>query len=283
MIRQALALGALSVFAATGAAQSLTVSEQEVDQAFKNLRSAEKALYRLIGSEKFGSSTTPFASDFFYDRPLASVSQDLKMELVEARNALVTRRVVADGRHVWGIDPIKNTYSTVRYGSYTAARPTDYEQNALQSMNVLASGQSAWPARMAREVWGGTGALYRSWIPASSNRSEYTVEGGASQTDPVMTTRSYVSTPIKKFHIYWITKAGTPTRSLTFELKQDSSSAWQLKAVYYTDVVQQGAIQRVTDWKMDIYTGVLPTPGIFTYTPAPGAKAIAGPRPNGSG
>ena len=283
MIRKVWLIGASTLMSAMSMAQALSASEQEVDQAFKNLRSTPNALLRMMGTEYFGSTQTPFASDLFYNRPAISNLQDLKMELVEARNSIQERRVVADGRHVWGVDLLKNTYSTARYGSYTATKPTDYEQNAFQSLNVYAAGQSAWQARMAREVWSGTDAIYRPWIPPSSNRSEYTVEGGATSPDAVVTTRNYVSTAAKKFHTYWVTKAGTPTRSLTFELDQDNVGNWNLTAVYFSDRATVGTVQRLIDWKLDVYTGTLPSTGIFSYIPPAGARAVAGPRPNGSG
>jgi hypothetical protein len=207
------------------------------------------------------------------------------MELVESRNLVPTHRVVADGRHVWGIDLLRNTYSTARYGSYTAARPTDYEQNGFQSLNIFSADQSVWLARLVREVWAGTGATYRPWVPASSNRSEFTLVGpGLTQNDPVVSTRIYASSDIKKFHIYWVTKAGVPTRSLTFELDQDTTSGnWNLTTIYYSDRTRIGTVNRLIDWRTTAYTGLLPSAGNFTFTPSAGARAIASPRPNGAG
>jgi hypothetical protein len=285
MIQKALACGSFSLAYALGFSQSLTTSELEVDQALKNLRPSAQALLRLTGAEYFGSTTTPIASDFFWDRPGITSSQNMKIELLEARNNVWTRRVVADGRHVWGVDLIKNTYSTSRYGSYTATKPTDYETNGFQSVNILASSQSAWQARLAREIWGGTDAMYRQWIPASTNRNEFTVTGGAAYADPVVLTRSYSSTSTKKFHIYWLAKAGVAQRSVTFELDQSTTtSAWNLTAVYFSDRTRVGAVDRLIDWKIDVLTTLpLPAIGNFVYTPPAGAKAIASPRPNGSG
>lgn len=266
--------------------QSLTASEVEVDQAFKTLRGENKALFRLIGAEYFGSTTTPINVDLFYDRPVGKTMQDLRMELLEARNGAWTRRVVADGRHVWGVDLVKNTYSTARYGSYNATKPADYEQNGFQSLNVLSNGQSSWLSRLTREVWGGNDAVYRPWIPASSNRSEATVQGtGATFADPVVPTRIYASSLTKKYHVYWLSKAGTPVRSLTFELVENASgTAWNLNAIYFSDRTAVGSVAKLTDWKADLFVGTaLPAAGNFAYTPSPGARAIAGPRPNGSG
>lgn len=271
--------------ASFASAQSLTASETEVNQAFVNLRGADKALFHLSGSEVFGATTTPIASDFFWSRPIPSTAQDMKMELVEARNGLQVHRVVADGQHVWGVDLVKNTYSASRYGSYTATAPTDYEVNGLQSVNLLTSAQSALLARMAREVWGGTTAMYRPWIPASANRSERTVSGtGDTFTDPVVTTRTYASTDTTKYHVYWVTQNGTPVRSLTWYLEYNGGTgSWDLKSIYYSDLSKRGSVSRLVDWKADIYTGVLPSSGNFVYTPAAGSRAVAGPRPNGSG
>lgn len=284
MNRKAWYVGALALAAGAAMAQSLTPSELEIDAAFKLIRPEPVALLRLIGSEYMGSTTTNLNSDLFWSRPFGSTSQDLQMELLEGRNSVWQRRIVADGRHVWGVDLVKNTYSTARYGSYTATKPADYESNALLSVGILSDGHSSWISRMAREVWGGTDALYRPWIPASSNRSEYTVQGGASIKDPVVQTRTYVSSTTKKFHIYWLQKAGTPVRSVTFELDENQvSNAWHLKAVYFSDRVKIGTVDRLTDWKTEVFSGVLPSSGNFAFVPGPGARAIAGPRPNGSG
>jgi len=284
MIRSALTVGALFLVSASGYAQALSPSELEVDAAFKRLRPEPSALLRLVGAEYFGSTTTPIQSDLFWNRPALSTAQDMRIELLEARNAVWTRRVVADSRHVWGVDLVKNTYSTARYGTYTGNKPNDYEANGLQSVGILASGDSSWLARMVREVWGGTDALYRPWIPASTNRAEFTVAGGATYADPVVNTRAYASSSTKKFHIYWLQKAGVPVRSVTFELDENQATAtWNLTAVYFSDRVNKGAIQRLVDWKATVYTGTLPAAGNFTFTPSVGARAIAGPRPNGSG
>lgn len=275
----------LAMSATAGFSQALTAAETEVDMAFRYLRSENRTLFRLVGAEYVGTTTTPIASDFFWDRPAISTAQDLKMELLEARNGVWTNRSVADGKHVWGIDLVKNTYSAARYGSYTAVKPTDYEVNGFQSLNVATTGQSQLLARMAREIWAGTGSMYRPWIPASTNRTEYTLQGaGGTYNDPVVATRQYVSTDTKKFHIYWLTKASVPTRSITFELNQDSSTSnWKLGAIYYSDVSRLGASSKLVDWKVDVYTGTLPSAGNFSYVPAAGSRAVAGPRPNGSG
>ncbi len=283
MIGKGLAIIALGSLVSIGFSQALTAAESEVDQAFKLLRGESDVLLRLAGNEYVGSTTTAFASDFFWSRPALSIAQDMKMELLEGRNGLWTHRVVGDGRHVWGIDLSKNTYSTARYGAYTATKPADYEQNGLQSLNVYATGQSSLVARLAREVWGGFDALYRSWIPASSNRSETSVQGaGSTFSDPVVTTRQYVSSDTKKFHVYWTTKAGTPVRSIAFELNEISGN-WRLGAIYYSDLARFGATTKLTDWRTDVYTTPLPTAGTFTYTPPAGARAVAGPRPNSGG
>lgn len=265
-------------------AQALSASETDVNQAFITLRGIDKVLFRLQGNIYYGATTTPISSDLFWDRPAASTAQDMKLELLEAQNSIVTHRVVGDGQHLWSADLLKNTYSVARYGSYTATVPTDYFQNGLQSFNLLASGQSALLARMTREIWGGLAASYRPWIPASTNRSEATISGGATATDPVVPKRSYVSTPTTEFHVYWLTKAGIPTRSLTFELVQNpTTGGWDLGTIYFSDSSQIGATTRLVDWRTDVYTSILPSTGNFVFTPTPGARAIAGPRPNGSG
>lgn len=279
MIRQAMITG-LALVSAGAFGQALTASEVEVNTTFATLRGSSQALLRLVGTEYTVTGNIPIQSDFFFDRPTASLAQDLKMELLEARNLVTTRRVVADGRHVWGVDLLKNTYSSSRYGSYTATRPADYEVNGFQSVNVLATGQSALMTRMAREIWGGTTSQYRPWIPPSSNRQEFTIQGvGGSLADPVVPTRTYTSTATKKYHLYWTTKSGTPNRSLAFELTDPGTGIYALTAVFYSDRIAS----RLIDWKTDVYTGVLPSAANFVYTPAAGTRAIAGPRPNGGG
>ncbi len=285
MIRTGIAFVAVAMAVSTGYGQALTASETEVDMAFKYLRSEPKVLFRLIGNETLGTATTPITTDLFWDRPFPSTAQDMKLELLEGRNGIWTNRIVADGRHVWGINLLRDTYSTARYGSYAAAKPEDYEQNGLQSLNVHTTGQSTLLARMAREIWAGIDAIYRPWIPASSNRGEFTVSGaGGTEADPVVPAREYVSSGTKKFHMYWLSKAGTYTRSLVFELNHDSDTdTWKLGAIYYSDVSKVGATTKLVDWKVDIYTGTLPTAGNFTYTPSATARAIASPKPNGGG
>lgn len=266
-------------------AQTLSAAETEVNQAFANLRGVDKVYIHLGGNEYVGATTTPVATDLFWDRPLLSVAQDMKIEMIESRNAIQQRRIVADGQHVWGVDLLKNTYSASRYGSYTATKPTDYEVNGLQSFNLLAGSQSALLARMTREVWGGTLASYRPWIPATAVRSEMTVSGtGMRFDDPVVPTRTYVSTATTTYHVFWVTKNSVPVRSLAFELAyNDTTMNWDLAAIFYSDFSKVGASNRLVDWKADIYTGVLPSTGNFIYSPLPGSRAIAGPRPNGSG
>lgn len=287
MIRTGIAFVAVAIAVSTGYGQALTASETEVDMAFKYLRSEPKVFFRLAGNEYLGTTTTPIASNFFWDRPALTslASQDMRMELLEGRNGIWTNRVVADGRHVWGINLLRDTYSTARYGSYSVAKPEDYEHNGLQSLNVYTTGQSSLLARMAREIWAGIDAIYRPWIPASANRGEFTVTGsGGIQPDPVVPTREYVSSDAKKFHMYWLSKAGTYTRSLVFELNHNSATdTWKLGAIYYSDVSKVGATTKLVDWKVDVYTGALPTAGNFTYTPSATARAVASPRPNGGG
>jgi len=273
------------LFTGIASAQVLTPAETEINQAFANLRGVDKVYVHLYGNEYVGATTTPIATDLFWDRPLASTAQDMKMEMIESRNGIQLRRIVADGQHVWGIDLLKNTYSASRYGSYTATKPTDYEVNGLQSLNLLASSQSAFLARMTREVWGGIASAYRPWIPASAVRNEQSVVGtGSTFNDPVVPTRTYTGTPTTKYFVYWVTKSSVPVRSLTFELEYNSTTTnWDLASLYYSDYSKVGASTRLVDWQADVYTGVLPATGNFVYSPLPGARAIAGPRPNGTG
>ncbi len=284
-MKRATLLAAILGFCGAANAQLLTPSEQEVNIAFATLRGMDKVLFRMQGAEYIGSITTPIQSDLFWNRPITAIpAQDLQIELIEARNLVQTRRIVADGRHLWTVDLTKPQYSVARYGSYGAAMPTDYDSNALQSFNLSANGQSALLARMVREIWGGTTSQYRPWIPSSTNRSEFTIQGGATYADPVVPTRVYVSSLTKKYFVYWLTKSGVKTRSLTFEMDfNNTTTNFDLTAIYYSDNSAMGSTNRLTDWKMTVYTGILPASGNFAFTPAAGWRAVAGPRPNGSG
>jgi hypothetical protein len=63
MIRRAIASSLLVLSASVGFGQALTPSETEVDQAFKNLRSAPQALFRLQGTDYIGTLGSPRPED----------------------------------------------------------------------------------------------------------------------------------------------------------------------------------------------------------------------------
>lgn len=280
---KSIALATIVATLASSMALGQTNAESEITQTFANLRGLDKVYFRLNGNEYFGKSTTPIAVDVFWSRPLASTAQDMKLEIVESRANLQSRRILADGKYVWGVDPIKNTYQSSIYGSYATITPTNYVQNGLQAINLMASGQSAWLSRLCLEVWAGDDSLFRPWIPASSNRSERTVEGvGDSFPDPLVSSRIYVSSDSTKYYVYWLTRSGVVTKSLTFqtEYNQDTNQ-WDLKKIYQTETTRIGSVDRTVDWTIDVYTGVLPSNGNFVFVPPANARPIASPRATG--
>jgi len=156
----------------------------------------------------------------------------------------------------------------------------------LQQLSAWTQGQSPLLARLTLETFSGentialngTYNLYSGWFPgASASLVTTDVRAGAVPQfqDPVDKSRVYVADPLNEYIVY--TYATRLQRSAAFHLvRTDPLSPWKLSEIYYADFQQLNpATASFVDWKLSVYTGILPSSTTYDFKPPATARAIA--------
>lgn len=244
---------------------------------------------RVDGVEYLDASPTPIATDIYFASTLGPVGEQLTLESLEYRGITLAQRIVGDGISVWANNPVRNEYSASAYGVYNGSQPTTYRSNLLSSFESSLKGMSAYGGRLLREIYGVGGAMYRDWLPAIPDWNRpgeswpKVFENGGSYRDPIFN-RLFVSVASQKDYIVY--EAARPTRrAIIFErtwmTRPNGTTGWLLTKVYILEHNRLANRDRFVDAALSAYPNMVPTSADFTFQPAPGSRAIAGPKPAG--
>lgn len=120
---------------------------------------------RLDGTEIIGADSRTIVVDCYWDSTATSGQPVSRLRIDLFKDATLQRRWIGDGVSLWAVDALKNAYSTTAYGAYSGSEPTNYNDRLLQSAVASARGAAVFPARLLRDVFSGSAASYKAWIP----------------------------------------------------------------------------------------------------------------------
>lgn len=259
----------------------LTLDDQNVQNAFAQLRSESMIMLSLDGTDQIGSHTNVLYSNAFFQWDPLATNPVAKAEINDYLNGAHTHRIVADGTNLWGYDFRQNTYTSYRYGPYAGALPPGYRSTMFQEFTASTQGPAVFLARLLREVYSGSYAQFTAWLPMSSSTVVSKAGKVTSMVDPIDQNRTYTGDDLNYYVVY--TYATRPLRSCAFHLSRtDLSSPWRLSEIYYADAINLNASNpRVVDWRITVSTGILPLSTNFVFIPPTTAKAIPNVRNHG--
>lgn len=280
---RALAVSLVALFAGSALAQ-LAPAEQGIQDAFASIRASQEVMLVLDGVDRIGTRANSLYSTafFLWDPIVATTTHKLaKTDVNDYVNNVHTHRIAGDGMTLWSYDYGKNAYTSFRYGAYAGAQSTDFRMNLLQEATASSRGPTVFLARMLREIFAGDVAQYSSWLPMASVTVVSTTSGTASLADPIVSTRSYDSNDLNYYVVY--TYASRPRRSAAFHfVRTDLAAPWTLQEIYYADSLQLNAsTPRLVDWRISVYTGILPASTNYVFVPPASARAISNVRGQG--
>ncbi len=267
-----------AALAALACAQ-ISTKEQAIQDAFASLRSADSLVLQLQGSDKQGSRNDSLDTTVFWSWDSA-LDKFAKIDVWVNQNSARMARLCGDGITFWALDFRQNAYNSTRYGTYNAAPPTGFRSNLLQAVTNSSRGTTTWATRMLREIFSGTGAEYRTWLPGARITLLSTDPGAdqLSMIDPVAN-RTYTASNTEKFIVYSYDTGLRRSAAFHFS-RTDTASPYELTEVYVADQRTAGSTSRLIDFSIQVNPALATTTN-YVFVPPTTARAIANPRPAG--
>lgn len=236
-------------------ADDAVVAKEWVIAGLNNLRSQSSIYIDLAGTQTVNGDTVNLKTTFLYKKDVDSSGKIYeRLECLDYMGSTLAQRIVGDGTNLWSYDPINNTYTVTRYGSYgTLAANANYTRNLLQAFMSAAKGRSVYIARLMLDAKSGTSAIYTPWLPASY----------AEVTNYSNVTRvRYLD--------------GNPTKKIiTYLVAPDGLGGGVMTLLGYWDSTQSGNKLKTTTWLANITTNVAIDPSHFAFSPPAGARGSA--------
>ena len=139
----------------------------KLQSVWSTLRDEPQLALLLDGTEKIGAKTVPISAHGYWKTGIIEGVRDGWLQVETSRKGYLTDLAVGDGTTFWAFNPAKNEYSARLYGSYGGAIPESAVRNLLGFASSRLAGLGDPIARLLRETYSGTDALYRSWLPNS--------------------------------------------------------------------------------------------------------------------
>ncbi|MDR3689489.1 MAG: hypothetical protein P4L46_08935 [Fimbriimonas sp.] len=255
------------------------VNETTFQTVFSQLASNETLFLQLNGAVNYGSKITPIISTLAWSTSTSGAKPIAQLELQEFTNGVMMKRIVGDGDTLWSYDMVAHTYSATSYGGSGSTRPTDYQQDLLSDLNWATTGQTAYLAKLLRQVYSTTGTFI-SWMPGVRSQN---LPQNVPVNDPINPYQSYSPTANDWFYLY----NGSPKRSIVFEIVPQAQSSGlppidTLQNIFFSQVDQLGASVRFTHWQVTPYPGVTFSTEIFqpfSGSQIQGWHPVVGPKP----
>lgn len=245
----------LGLSISTVRADDAAVAREWVVAGLTNLRAQNSIYIDLAGTQTIDGNTVNLRTIFSYKKEVDAGGRILeRLECLDYMGSTLTQRIVGDGTNLWNYDPLNNTYTVARYGSYgTAALPPNYTRNLLQAFMSVAKGRAVQIARLMLDTKAGADVQYTPWLPVSY----------AEVTNYSNVTR-----------VRYL--AGNPTnRILTYLVAPDGFGGGIMTALGYWESTATNNRVRTTTWLANISTNVNLEPSRFAFTPPAGARGSA--------
>lgn len=228
-------------------------SEEPIQHAFEAYRAHGGLQATLEGTQQIGEDTTTFKTVAFWFQDIEDGRPMSKVEIVGYVNGQMTYRFVGDGTTAWTYDPVRNEYSSARYGNYSGAQPANYVNALFSSLKPLMRGQAGYPLRLLSESYSGEQARYTTWLPGTA----------VENTGDVV--RYMLGNPVHRRLEFWYSYIAPAT---------------QLTKVDYFDEVSFGGTPRTINWTMKMVSfDIALDEANFKFVPPAGARAVVGVRP----
>jgi hypothetical protein len=240
---------------AASRADDAAVAKEWVVAGLTNLRDQSSIYIDLAGTQTVNGDTVNLRTTFLYKKEVDTSGKIYeRLECLDYMGTTLTQRIVGDGINLWSYDPINNTYTVTRYGSYgTLAAGANYTRNLLQAFMSAAKGRSVYIARLMLDAKSGTSVVYTPWLPASY----------AEVTNYSNVTRvRYLD--------------GNPTKKIiTYLVAPDGLGGGVMTLIGYWDSVQSNNKLKTTTWLANITTNATIDPSHFSFSPPAGARGTA--------
>lgn len=198
---------------------------------------------RLDGTETIGTQSHHILVDSYWDTAPSGDKILSRAKIQAWRDDVQRYLTIGDGTNLWILDVTANEYMNHLYGSYTSKQPDDYQQVLLQSQLAGSRGPSMFPARLLRDIYGGSAATYKTWMPNVT----------PTETNGVITYST--TSPL--------------TRMVQYVLDQSTGA---LISMSYTDVKGNQEVS----WTLNFYSFLSPPADWnFGFVPPPGSTVVA--------
>lgn len=241
------------LLAATPALAQLQPEEAPIQSGLEQLRTKRTVSLNLSGTETYNETVVPFEFDVVWNWDPASPTTPANVRMFYFYNTVPIADIVGDGTTLWAWNHRRREYSATRYGAYNGAAPEGHMATLMQSLNSLTTAYPNTAARFLKEIFAGSNAQYRTWLPGAT-----VVAGEGSVNYSV----------------------GDPARrSIEFRYVVEDGLT-RLTEVQYFDTRQIGSRERTIRWTMTINGADVPMdPSEFTFQPPAGSRPIVGLRP----
>ncbi len=232
-------------------ADDSAVAKEWVIAGLNDLREQDSIYINLTGTQTTNGKSADIRTTFLYKKEVDPNGRILeKLECVDYTGNTVTQKIVADGINLWCYDPANNSYTTVRYGSYSAvSAPANYTRNLLQGFMSAVKGRSTNIARLMLDAKAGATVNYTPWIPTAYAVVENTIPTSVQYFDGV---------PSKK--------------TITYLVTPDGAGGGKFALLGYWDNVVSGNRQKSTKWEAGFSMGMTIDSSHFSFVPPAGAR-----------
>lgn len=236
-LRTSASFAGILVLASVAFAQTVN-NESKLQAAIQSL-STGTLYFETNGFETIGKKTTTLKDTLFWYSTLVNEKWTYKAELIQTRNNVMERRLVADGEWAWMFDFNRHEYIVINYATKGSAQL----ERLMGFLQAYTSGPGAYNARLLRETR--TSGL-RTWMPG------YSLISVEAPTKDPLTGTIYTPADNTEYLAYGLDRDDT-TRTLVFELfTQDTTTS--LSQVTYADVPSKKK-DHSTTWTMTVLTG----------------------------
>lgn len=275
----------IALIGAAGCVSSMAMAQivaptahQTINQVFSNLHAQRDIDLNLVGTDRSGSSTTPFSTRILWHQVGDGDQRTLKLSLRRIVNGNLVFEARANGSSIIAYDYANRTYTATPYHRVKDPQTPNLRDEAYTSRLLAtllkistSNGPDSYAARLVSEALGDPAGQfvvdgfpisvqYRSWMPSRAAFELPATLPPTTYPDPVLPKEirlGYTPTENDRFFVY----NGAPKRSIVFHTYQvdpaGSLLETNLYAVYFGERSQIGSRQRLVEWAMAVTT---PTP-----------------------
>lgn len=258
-----------------------STSNPDVVRAFQNFATSPTLKLTLDGSETANNRTKTARVELSFLMASSSSGTTVALvEVLETQDEAIVQRCVGDGANLWIYNARLNEYMAIPYGSLDGSRPGDYFARLTDGLGAHVGGFGVYPVRFLRDVlyrrdsMGSLGATFRSWTPGFA--PVQWLDGSGAHPDPIVPNRAFRPDALRFFVHY--ANGATPTKAVTFEFEQGSSSS-ELTYAYGSELSPIARTNRIVEWQIGFArTGLTFAPETFRFVPPLKSKAVPAPR-----